>query len=155
VNAPLGVALLFSVLIPLVQVSLHLVTKSGLFPSVSVTPQTGIGALFNLNDALSYASWASQAKLGYVTFSDLFTTEPHASVMFNLYFLSLGLLSRITGIDPLYLMEFSSFLLGPASAFAILLVARELKFSPFAQALSIALVLLGSGLAGLFILLSM
>src|SRR5262249_16072818 len=115
-------------------------------------PQTSIGVLYNLPDSLSYASWAAQAKLGYLTFSDLFTTEPHSRALFNLYFLCVGFLSRILGIDPLAVMQFSSLLLGPMSVFAVVLVARELKFAATGQILSIIFVFLGAGLSGLFIL---
>lgn len=145
-------ALFFSLLILLIQVSLHLGARSGLFAAGS-GPQTGIGVLYNLPDSLSYASWATQAKLGYVTFSDLFTTEPHPAALFNLYFLAVGFLSRLVGTDALTLMEFSSLLLGPVAVFAVLAVARELRFNPATQALSLILVFLGSGISGLMILL--
>jgi hypothetical protein len=153
IDAPVGVAALFSLLIPLIQISLNVLAKSGLIPGHSATQQTGIGVLYNLPDSLSYASWASQAKLGYVTFVDLFTTEAHSSALFNLYFLIVGFLSRVIGTDPLSVMEISSLLLGPVSVFAILLIARELRFDGSAQALSLVFVLLGSGLSGLMIML--
>jgi hypothetical protein len=152
IDAPFGVALLFSLLIPLVQVSLHLAARSDLF-AAGKGPQTGIGALYNLPDTLSYASWATQAKLGYITFSDLFTTEPHSRALFNLYFLAVGFLTRVIGTDALSVMEFSSLLLGPLSVFAVLMVVRELKFNPMTQALSLVLVFLGSGISGLMIML--
>ena len=145
-------ALLFSLLIPLIQVSLHLAAGSGLF-AAGTGPQTGIGVLYNLPDTLSYASWATQAKLGYITFSDLFTTEPHPAALFNLYFLTIGLLSRAAGVGALSLMEYSSLLLGPLSVFAVLMVVRELKFNRATQVLSLILVFLGSGISGLLILL--
>jgi len=153
VDAPIGVALAFSLLILLIQISLHLSGMSGLFPGATAGPQTGIGILYNLPDSLSYASWAAQARLGHLTFSDLFTTEPHSSALFNLYFLLIGFLSRILGIDPLTVMQFSSLLLGPLSVFAVLSIARQLKFDTASQVLSIVFVFLGAGLSGLFILL--
>ncbi len=152
-DAPLGVALLFSLLIPLIQISLHLWARTALFSGPATTSQTGIGVLYNLPDTLSYASWAAQAKLGHITFVDLFTTEPHARTLFNLYFLIVGSVSRISGIDPLALMELSALVLGPLSVFATLMIVRELKLEASAQALSIVLVFLGSGVSGLFIVL--
>ena len=153
IDAPVGVAILFSSLLPLIQISLHVVAKSRLVTGDPAAQQTGIGVLYNLPDALSYASWAAQAKLGYVTFVDLFTTEVHTRALFNLYFLIVGFLSRVIGIDPLSLMEISSFALGPLSIFAILLIARGLKFDASAQVTSLVFVLLGSGLSGLMIML--
>src|SRR5260370_642851 len=153
IDAPVGVAILFSSLLPLIQISLHVVAKSRLVTGDPAAQQTGIGVLYNLPDALSYASWSAQAKWGYVTFVDLFTTEVHTRALFNLYFLIVGFLSRVIGIDPLSLMEISSFALGPLSIFAILLIARGLKFDASAQVTSLVFVLLGSGLSGLMIML--
>jgi hypothetical protein len=146
------VALGFSILIPLLQVLLHVGARSGLFPTAD-GQRTGIGVLYNLPDSLSYASWASQAKLGYVTFVDLFTTELHSQALFNLYFLVVGFLARTFGTDALSVMASSSFLLGSLSVFAVLLIARELKFDGPDQILSLVLVLLGSGISGLIFLL--
>jgi hypothetical protein len=102
---------------------------------------------------LSYSSWAAQARLGHFTFGDLFTTEAHPEALFNLYFLAIGWLSRIVGLEPLHLMAISSFVLAPVAVFAILRIARELDFDRFGQVLSLLFVLLGSGPSGLLILL--
>ncbi len=152
-DGPLRIAVLSSILIPIIQVTVHVAAGSGLFGGNPTGPETGVGVAFNLPDMVSYASWAYQAKLGLVTFSDLFTTEPHADVFFNLYFLVIGLVSRITGIEPLPLMEASSFALGPMAAFTVLAITRWLRFNPASQALGIVFALFGSGLSGLLILL--
>ena len=148
-------AILLSLLILLIQISFHVWARSGLLTESWANQRTGIGILYNLPDTLSYASWAYQAKLGYVTFADLFTTEEHPKFLFNLYFLIIGLLSKTTAIDPLSLMEISAFLLGPVLIFTVLLMARELKFDEIGQVLSLVLVLFGSGLSGLVAIMQM
>ncbi len=153
-DTPLRVAVLSSILIPVIQVAVHVTSGSGLFGG-GMGQETGVGIAFNLPDTLSYASWAYQAKLGFLTFGDLFTTDAHADAFFNLYFLAVGLLSRVTGLEPVFLMQASSFLLGPASAFAVLLIVRRLNFDPASQALGIVLVLFGSGVSGLLILMGL
>jgi hypothetical protein len=147
------VALAFSILIPLVQISLHLLAKSGLFFGTSLQPNRAIGILFKREDALSYTSWAYQAKLGNFAFEDLFTTDPHSAIFFNLYFLVVGGICRIADLTPVRLMGLLSLLLGPVAAFTVLLITRELKFSKLAQSFGIVFVFCGAGLSGIFKLL--
>ena len=52
------------------------------------------GLIYNPDDPNVYLSWMRQASEDHLTFSDLFTTEPHPANLFNVFFLSLGLISR-------------------------------------------------------------
>jgi hypothetical protein len=149
-NVPVYVAALASLSILATQVSLHLLAKSSLIEDTFPFQQNGIAILYNLEDSVSYASWAYQAKLGHFLFLDLFTTEAHSGILFNLYFLIVGVVSRVADIDPISLMGFSSFLIGPVLAFGVLAIMRELKFEKISLALGVILVLCGSGLSGLF-----
>jgi hypothetical protein len=58
------------------------------------------GIAVNPTDYLSYSSWAQQARDGAWTFSDLYTTTPHAAIYFNPFFLIVGWLSRIFSVRP-------------------------------------------------------
>ncbi len=55
--------------------------------------------LFNSDDHGVYFAWMRQARDGHFLFRNLFTTEPQRGVYFHLYFLLLGWLSRVPGLD--------------------------------------------------------
>jgi hypothetical protein len=68
------------------------------------------GVAANPTDYLSYSSWARQARDGALTFSDLYTTTPHAAIYFNPFFLAVGWLSRIFSVSPELILNLSIFL---------------------------------------------
>jgi hypothetical protein len=57
------------------------------------------GILFNSDDHGVYFAWMRQAQDGQLLFRNLFTTEPQRGVYFHAYFLLLGWLSRLPGLD--------------------------------------------------------
>ncbi len=65
------------------------------------TPLDGVFplVLFNSDDQGVYYSWMKQAQDGRWLFRNLFTTEPQRGAYFHLYFLLLGWLSRLPGLD--------------------------------------------------------
>lgn len=56
-------------------------------------------ALFNSDDQGVYFAWLRQAADGNLLFRNLFTAEPQRGIYFHLYFLALGQLARLPGID--------------------------------------------------------
>jgi len=54
---------------------------------------------FNTTDHCVYLSWMRQAADGHFFQHNLFTTEPQSGYQFNLFFLALGLISRITHLS--------------------------------------------------------
>ncbi|HEU4752781.1 MAG TPA: hypothetical protein VFU47_06700, partial [Armatimonadota bacterium] len=63
--------------------------RDGVFPLI----------LFNSDDHGVYQAWMRQAHDGHLLFRNLFTTEPQRGVYFHVYFLLLGWLARLPGID--------------------------------------------------------
>jgi hypothetical protein len=57
------------------------------------------GLLYNSDDHGVYFAWMRQAESGRLLFRNLFTTEPQRGVYFHLYFLLLGWLARLPGIE--------------------------------------------------------
>src|SRR5687767_8050814 len=55
--------------------------------------------LFNSDDHGVYFAWIRQARDGHLLFRNLFTTEPQRGIYLHIYFLALGGLSRLTGLD--------------------------------------------------------
>ena len=55
--------------------------------------------LFNSDDHGVYFAWMRQAVDGKVLFRNLFTTEPQRGIYLHAYFLALGQLARIPGLD--------------------------------------------------------
>jgi arabinosyltransferase C len=65
------------------------------------TPLQGVfpWTLFNSDDHGVYFAWMRQALDGHLLFRNLFTTEPQRGIYLHPYFLLLGQLARIPGID--------------------------------------------------------
>ena len=76
------------------------------------------GFLFNALDNLSYASWAQQSAQGRLLFENLYTTEAHGRILFNVFFLLAGGIARFTG----WAVSGTITLLGALGAFATLVV---------------------------------
>src|SRR5678815_4273837 len=58
------------------------------------------GFAYNPADSSVYLSWMRQASDGHFFQRNLFTTEPQHGKQFNIFFLTLGFLVRITGLPP-------------------------------------------------------
>jgi hypothetical protein len=69
---------------------------------------------FNTTDHCVYLSWMRQAADGHFFQHNLFTTEPQSGHQFNLLFLALGLLSRLTGLPTNIIYQIARVALGIA-----------------------------------------
>lgn len=92
------------------------------------TPSDGVfpWILFNSDDHGVYFAWMRQAHDGHFLFRNLFTTEPQRGVYFHLYFLLLGWLSRLPGLDIPLAYHLGRLLFG---ALTLVLVYRLAAFA--------------------------
>jgi hypothetical protein len=86
------------------------------------------GMVGNRSDYLSYSSWALQARHGAWTFSDLYTTTPHAAIYFNPFFLAAGWLSRAFSVQLELVLNLSVFLSLFIFVFSLDAACRQLRF---------------------------
>jgi len=104
-----------------------------------------VGLLCYEADNFSYAAWAAQAQRGHVLLTDLFTTEPHAAVLFNPYFLLVGFLAWLAGSNPMVVMVVLGVVAAPLLGLLVDRIAAALRFSARARFLAVTLVLFGTG----------
>lgn len=103
-------ALCVAMSVVLLLIVFRLLTGAGFgFQDAAVRPDGmfSSGFLFNLYDNLQYVSFAEQARHGSWLFSDLYTTERHAAIYLNPYFLLVGRISRATGVPVTAIMIFA------------------------------------------------
>ena len=67
---------------------------------------------YNLDDSAVYLSWLRQAADGAFFQRNLFTTEPQPAGQFNLFFITLGLISRVTTLPPIAVWHLARILFG-------------------------------------------
>src|SRR6266850_1466455 len=141
---------LLLLIVPVGQLSVHTISGSGLWHLLGIgeaniaNHEQAIGILFNPWDHLQYASLAMENKLGFHFMSNLFTTEPHRSALFNLYFLFVGALSNLFDVQPLAVMVIISFFAAPVVGFIVFMICRQLKFAYVTSLLAVAIVIFGS-----------
>ncbi|MBU5612483.1 hypothetical protein [Geomonas azotofigens] len=77
-------------------------------------PEFGYYSWFNytISDPCVYLSWMQQAADGHFFHRNLFTNEFQLNYQFNLFFLSLGSMARITGLSTIVVYLVARFLLG-------------------------------------------
>jgi len=107
------------------------------------------GIAANPGDYLSYSSWAQQSRSGAWTFSDLYTTTPHARVYFNPFFLVVGWLSRASAAPPELILNLSVFLSLFVFVYAFDSICRRLRFGSLATLCAFCLCFGGGGVAWL------
>jgi hypothetical protein len=81
-----------------------------LAPVADANGSLRFGIATNPSDYLSYSSWAQQARMGSWSFSDLYTTTPHAPAYVNPFFLLIGWISRAVNMPPELILNLSVFL---------------------------------------------
>jgi len=143
---------LLLLLVPAGQILVHSLAGSGLWNLLGLSSaniedeQQPMGILFNSLDNFQYASLAMQNRLGIHFMNNLYTTEPHLAVLFNLYFFGIGMLSRFLTIQPIAIMTIISFAAAPIVGYTVFKIcSRLLNFSHAASLIATGLVILGSG----------
>ncbi len=67
---------------------------------------------YNLDDSAVYLSWLRQAADGAFFQRNLFTTDAQPAGQFNLFFIALGLISRVTTLPPIAVWHLARLLFG-------------------------------------------
>ncbi len=121
--------LLLVVSTPIIQITFHALARSGFLTALGLADKdtasrVPLGILINERDNMSYSAWAEQAKLGYYFNSDLYTNAPHSAVLFNPYFVVMGLLARLFHLSPLIVMIFASIISSALFALAVYALSR-------------------------------
>ncbi len=108
--------------------------------------QQYVGYAYNIDDGYVYMSWAHQAATGHFYDRNLFTTEHQLGRQFNVYFLLIGNLSRLTHL-PLIAVFTTMRVAGGAALLWVIyrLYAWALPNSAVARVTAFALVSLGAG----------
>jgi len=111
------------------------------------------GFVIGLEDGNSYLAKMEEGRAGHWLFYLAYTPEPHAGALFFLYYLGLGQLSRLLGLEPLLLLHLSRMVTVPFGLLSFYRFAAY--FSPKIGVRRLAFLLfgLGSGLGWLWLLL--
>jgi len=116
------------------------------------TPLDGVfpWTLFGADDQGVYYSWIRQARDGSLVFRNLFTTEEQRGVSFNAYFLLLGWLSRLPGLDVPLAAHLGRVVGGVATLALAYRLAAGFTTEVFARRCVFWVTAVGSGLGWLF-----
>lgn len=107
-----------------------------------------IGFVFNASDNLSYASWAQQARAGQIFFSDLYTTTEHRRLLFNPYFLIVGIIAHHLSCHVIAVMNVLGLIAAFGTIVAGYVAARSIGLPQLAARLGCIFLAAGSGLSG-------
>lgn len=105
------------------------------------------GLMAEAGDTLFYVSFVEQARLGLVRFAMLFTTDEHAALLFNPYFLVVGSLARWFAWPPVFAYNISGLLGAILTVVFVVKCAEELGLGLRARIVAAFLVIFGSGLS--------
>lgn len=114
----------------------------GLFKASTGT-ETYIGYQYNTDDHMVYSAWMRQAMDGRLLFDNRFTTDPQPGLTFHIYFLVLGWLAKLTGIEWAAALSKAFF----SGLFVVLLgkLFERVRANDYATKIGTALVCLGGG----------
>ena len=114
----------------------------------AVTPSGHVysGLLYNIDDSAVYLSWMRQAEQGNFFIRNQFTTEPQRGVLFNLFFLLLGNIARITPLSLVAVHHLARVACGALLLWAVLALLRTAIADERARRIAFALVCFASGL---------
>lgn len=105
-----------------------------------------VGFTYNIDDACVYTSWIRQIADGSIFVRNQFTTAPQAALQFNLFFVVLGLISRLMHLSPVTVFHLSRIVLGIALLMLIWKFSARFLKDPDERKLIVPLVGLASGL---------
>ncbi|NIM05746.1 MAG: hypothetical protein GTO55_05880, partial [Armatimonadetes bacterium] len=110
------------------------------------------GYLSNPDDHNVYFSYMRQAHDGSLVFVDQFTTEPQRPWFFHVFFLSLGLFSRISGLSLIVTYQLSRIIWGVLLLLALYVFGAHFLEGLRARRFFLLLIALSSGLGWLYLL---
>lgn len=103
------------------------------------------GITYNIDDVAVYLSWMRQAESGAFFQRNLFTTEPQQGILFNLLFLLLGNVARVTGLSLILVYHVARVLFGALLLGAVAKLLQETFTETRARKLAFALVCISAG----------
>lgn len=108
------------------------------------------GLLYNSDDHGVYFAWMRQGADGSLLFRNLFTTEPQTGRYFHAFFLLLGWLSRVPGLDLPLAYHLARVVFGIVTLVLIYRLAAEITPDVFTRRCAFWTTALSSGLGWLF-----
>ncbi|HVK04191.1 MAG TPA: hypothetical protein VM490_11995 [Armatimonadaceae bacterium] len=83
------------------------------------------GLTHNIDDAAVYLTWIRQASEGVFFQFNRFTTEPQKGIVFNLFFLLLGNIAKLTGLAPIAVYHGARLVFGALLLWAVAALVRR------------------------------
>lgn len=110
-------------------------------------------AVSSLNrfDYPNYFSYIEQVKSGHFLFQDLYTTEPQPRIIFNLFFLILGLIAKAFNLSAVIIFQLSRIILIPIFLFILYVFISFLFKEKLKRKICLTLVCFSSGLGFWFL----
>lgn len=103
------------------------------------------GLVYNIDDCAVYLSWINQAAQGHFFQHSQFTTSPQHDVLFNVFFLLLGTIVRLTGLSAIVVYHGARVVFGALLLWAVAALLREALSDPRARRLAFALICVSAG----------
>jgi len=100
---------------------------------------------FSPVDRFVYISYINQIKDGAFLLKDLYNTAGEMPAMFNIFWIFLGLLARVTGLSALWILEISRIILIPLLLFLLYLFFSLFFTDIFKRKLAFLLAIFGGG----------
>lgn len=115
---------------------------------IAASPTDGVfaGFTFNIDDAFVYSSWIRQIADGSFFIRNQFTSDPQSAYQFNLFFIVLGLIARVTHLSPMIVFHLARVILGVTFLMLVGRFSRRFLKDPVEQLLIVPIVGLSSGL---------
>lgn len=107
------------------------------------------GFTYNIDDACVYSSWVRQIADGSILIRNQFTSEPQNALQFNLFFLVLGLIARVTHLSPAVAIHLARIVLGIGLLMLVWRFSHRFLRTPAEKLLVVPVVGLSSGLGWL------
>ena len=108
-----------------------------------------VGFTYNIDDACVYSSWIRQIADGNLLIRNQFTSEPQTALQFNVFFLVLGLLSKVTHLSPAAVMHLARVVLGIGLLALVWRFSGRVLKEPTERLLIVPVIGLSSGLGWL------
>jgi len=114
-------------------------------------PKDGVfvGFTYNIDDACVYASWVRQIADGSFLIRNQYTSEPQHALQFNVFFLVLGLISRVTHLSPPLVLHLARIVLGIGLLLLVWRFSGRFFRDPIERSLIVPIVGLSAGLGWL------
>lgn len=110
---------------------------------------TFAGFTYNIDDSCVYSSWIRQVADGNLIIYNRFTSEAQHAGQFNIFFILLGLIARITHLSPAAVLHLSRIVLGVAALALIWRFSQRFLKDRVERLLIVPVVGLSSGLGWL------